>query len=56
MANLNRLKTPQKSNNYRNEYEFSNTITKITFWSIRSYFGQLVPIKIKYELTKISTN
>ena len=42
MASLNRLKPPQKSNTYRNEREFSDTITKINFWSIRSYIGQSV--------------
>ena len=51
MASLNRLKLSQKSNTYRNEYEFSETITKIvfwstsySFWSIRTHFGHFVLI------------
>ena len=60
MASLNRLKLPQKSNTYRNEYEFSETITKFVLKDlVSSYsFGQFVLILVnsysfehEYELT-----
>ena len=48
MASLNRLKT------YRNEYEFSDTITKIIFCQFVLILVN--PYSIEYELTKMSTN
>ena len=63
MANLNRLKPLKKSKTYRNEYEFSNTMTKIIFGQfvlilVNSYSFEFEydSFEFEYELTKMSTN
>ena len=58
MASLNRFKPPppQKSNTYRNEYEFCETIAKIIFGQFVLILVDSYPFEYEYELTKMSTN